>query len=99
MFISGGWLVKLVRSLYRMALGRSAKVFFQNPDDRAMFVDGGLVRADVTELLPGSGIDLVRFAVVREPCGADLHLPWSTEVDPTTSPNQGAGPGQDGSRV
>lgn len=52
-FISGGWLVKLVRSLYRMALGRSVKVFFQNPDDRAMFVDGGLVRAEVTELLPG----------------------------------------------
>ena len=61
-FISGGWLVKLVRGLYRMALGRSATVFFQNPDDRAMFVDGGLVRAEVTELLPGSGVDLVRFA-------------------------------------
>lgn len=61
-FISGGWLVKLVRSLYRMALGRSAKVFFQNQDDRALFVDGGLVRAEVSELLPGSGVDLVRFA-------------------------------------
>ncbi len=60
-FISGGWLVKVVRSLYRMALDRSAKVFFQNPDDRAMFVESGLVRDEVTELLPGSGIDLVRF--------------------------------------
>ncbi len=69
-FISGGWLVKLVRSLYRMALGRSAKVFFQNPDDRAMFVDGGLVRAEVTELLPGSGIDMVRFAPVPQLQGA-----------------------------
>ncbi len=61
-FISGGWLVNVVRSLYRMALGRSAKVFFQNPDDRAMFVDSGLVRNEVTALLPGSGIDLMRFA-------------------------------------
>lgn len=69
-FISGGWLVKLVRGLYRMALGRSATVFFQNPDDRAMFVDGGLVRAEVTELLPGSGIDLVRFAPVPQMQGA-----------------------------
>jgi glycosyltransferase involved in cell wall biosynthesis len=68
-FIQDGWLVKLVRSLYRMALGRSAKVFFQNPDDRAMFVDGGLVRAEVTELLPGSGIDLVMFAPVPYPVG------------------------------
>jgi glycosyltransferase involved in cell wall biosynthesis len=52
-----------------MALGRSAKVFFQNPDDRAMFVDGGLVRAEVNELLPGSGIDLVRFAPVPSHVG------------------------------
>jgi glycosyltransferase involved in cell wall biosynthesis len=68
-FIQDGWLVKLVRGLYRMALGRSAKVFFQNPDDRALFVESGLVRAEVTELLPGSGIDLVRFGVV--PIAAD----------------------------
>ena len=61
-FIRDGWLVRVVRGLYRMALGRSAKVFFQNPDDRAMFVESGLVRSEVTDLLPGSGIDLVRFA-------------------------------------
>ena len=61
-FIRDGWLVRLVRWLYRMALGRSAKVFFQNDDDRQLFVQGGLVRPDVTDLLPGSGIDLARFA-------------------------------------
>lgn len=63
-FIQDGWLVRLVRGLYRTALTRSAKVFFQNPDDRALFIEGGLVRAEVTELLPGSGIDLARFAPV-----------------------------------
>ena len=60
-FIKDGWLVWVVRLLYRLALKRSAKVFFQNPDDRALFVDGGMVRAEVAELLPGSGIDLRRF--------------------------------------
>jgi glycosyltransferase involved in cell wall biosynthesis len=60
-FIKDGWLVQVVRWLYRMALKRSAKVFFQNDDDRQLFVAGGLVRAGVTELLPGSGIDLNRF--------------------------------------
>ena len=60
-FIKDGWLVRVVRWLYRMALKRSAKVFFQNDDDRQLFISGGLVRAEVTELLPGSGIDLNRF--------------------------------------
>jgi glycosyltransferase involved in cell wall biosynthesis len=63
-FIKGGLLVRLVRGLYRLALDRSAKVFFQNPDDRALFIEGGLVKANATELLPGSGIDLTRFVPV-----------------------------------
>lgn len=69
-FIKGGWLVQLVQGLYRAALGRSAKVFFQNGDDRQMFVQGGLVRPEATELLPGSGIDLRRFQPVPLPCPA-----------------------------
>ena len=62
-FIKDGWLVRLVRWLYRVALARSARVFFQNRDDRQLFVAGGLVRAEVTDLLPGSGIDLTKFGV------------------------------------
>ena len=61
-FIQDGWLVRLVRGLYRVALSRSAKVFFQNNDDRALFVNTGLVRPEVADLLPGSGIDLTRFS-------------------------------------
>jgi glycosyltransferase involved in cell wall biosynthesis len=59
-----GVLVRFVRGLYRLALGRSAKVFFQNSDDRQLFVAGGLVRAEVADLLPGSGIDLTRFTMM-----------------------------------
>jgi glycosyltransferase involved in cell wall biosynthesis len=63
-FIRDGWLVRVVRWLYRMALQKSTKVFFQNNDDRQLFITGGLVRAEVTDLLPGSGIDLAKFSVV-----------------------------------
>jgi glycosyltransferase involved in cell wall biosynthesis len=63
-FIRDGWLVRVVRLLYRLALGRSKKVFFQNEDDRQLFVAAGLVLAEVTDLLPGSGIDLTRFTVL-----------------------------------
>ncbi|CAN6134373.1 RfaG Glycosyltransferase [Methylophilaceae bacterium] len=61
-FIKGGLLVRLVRGLYRLALRRSAKVFFQNGDDRALFIDAGLVKPQQTDLLPGSGINLTRFS-------------------------------------
>lgn len=67
-FIKQGWLVRVVRKLYTLALARSAKVFFQNDDDRQLFIAGGLVRPEVTALLPGSGIDLAQFAVA--PLGA-----------------------------
>lgn len=60
-FIKGGWLNQLVRGLYRIALSRSAKVFFQNDDDRHLFVSGSLVSETVTDCLPGSGVDLVKF--------------------------------------
>jgi len=61
-FIRGGWLSRLVRNLYRAALSRSATVFFQNDDDRKMFVSEGLVNGEITDRLPGSGIDLQSFS-------------------------------------
>lgn len=70
-FIQDGWLVRLVRGLYKLALGKSARVFFQNPDDRQLFIEHQLVRAEVTDLLPGSGIDLKRFLPVPLPQSAD----------------------------
>lgn len=63
-FVRGGWLMRFVSLLYRIGLTRSATVFFQNDEDRALFVDRRLVRPDQTEVLPGSGIDTRRFQSV-----------------------------------
>ena len=73
-FINDTWLTGLVRGLYRLALSRSAKVFFQNEDDRQMFVTKGLVAQSVTERLPGSGIDLVKFSPVPLPDKAPIRF-------------------------
>lgn len=62
-FISETWLTRLVKGLYRLALSRSSKVFFQNDDDRRLFIQSRLVRPDVADRLPGSGVDLNRFKV------------------------------------
>ncbi|MEI8103005.1 MAG: glycosyltransferase family 4 protein [Chlorobium sp.] len=61
-FIEQNWVTTLVQNLYRLALSPSIKVFFQNRDDRQLFVDGGLVNSAATAILPGSGIDLSQFS-------------------------------------
>ena len=67
-FIKGGWLTRVLTILYRFALNRSQRVFFQNPDDYEQFVEMGLVRVEQTVVLPGSGVDLQRFTPVPLPC-------------------------------
>lgn len=62
-----GVVARIVRSLYRVALHASTKVFFQNPEDRQLFVASGLVKPEIADLLPGSGIDLARFKVAPIP--------------------------------
>lgn len=73
-FVKGGWLNLLVRGLYRIALARSYKVFFQNEDDRRMFVSSGLVASEVTDLLPGSGVDLIKFSPISLPNASPLRF-------------------------
>jgi glycosyltransferase involved in cell wall biosynthesis len=51
----------IVDRLYRFALRFSHRVFFQNEDDRALFVDRGLVNPAVALLVPGSGVNTDRF--------------------------------------
>ncbi len=60
-FIRRSLLTRLVRELYRLSLRRSQRVFFQNADDQSMFIKNGLVPADASDRLPGSGMDLNRF--------------------------------------
>lgn len=47
--------------LYRFSFRFATKVFFQNPDDLALFLDKKLIAKERTELIPGSGIDLNKF--------------------------------------
>lgn len=70
-FIESNWLTVIVRGLYRIGLRRAATIFFQNADDRALFVDTGLVRVARTALLPGSGIDTAAFDSAIYPAPTD----------------------------
>jgi glycosyltransferase involved in cell wall biosynthesis len=60
-FLHSSMMTELVKRLYRLSLRRSSRVFFQNSDDRDLFVKAGLARESVAEVLPGSGVDLQHF--------------------------------------
>ena len=66
-FIKRGPLTAIVSALYRLAFRRSKTVFFQNAEDRGLFVTKRLVDAGKAQLLPGSGIDLARFVPDERP--------------------------------
>ena len=75
-FIRGGWLEWLVSSLYKLALRKSAKVFFQNKDDRILFIDNKLINIQIADVLPGSGIDLIHFAPIKASLGVSTKSPF-----------------------
>lgn len=64
-FAREGALAWIAGGLYRIGLGRARRVFFQNAEDRAEALRRGLVAEAITEVLPGSGVDLERFAPVE----------------------------------
>jgi glycosyltransferase involved in cell wall biosynthesis len=72
-FIRNTWLTPIVKQLYRTAFRRSERVFFQNEDDRRLFLSLGLAATSRTGVLPGSGIDLTQFkpmAIAPRPPGS-----------------------------
>ena len=60
-FITDNWITKVVKTLYRFSLVSVSTAFFQNVDDKDLFVVNRLVDSRVCRLTPGSGVDLDKF--------------------------------------
>jgi glycosyltransferase involved in cell wall biosynthesis len=60
-FLKKGLVSKIAMALYRWAFRYPKKVFFQNADDRQLFIERKLVPTGIADLVPGSGVDLRRF--------------------------------------
>ncbi|CAN7356793.1 glycosyltransferase family 4 protein [Variovorax paradoxus] len=68
-------LQELVQRLYAIALARVHTVFFQNPDDEALFRQRKLVKLDGrTRVVNGSGVDIAAFQTVPLPSGYPCFL-------------------------
>ena len=64
-FLTSGILNRIVKVLYRKSLKHSQKVFFQNSEDRDLFIKESLISESQSEVLPGSGIDLDHFTPMQ----------------------------------
>lgn len=60
-FLSNSSVTKVARQLYRFAFRFPKKVFFQNEYDQQLFLKFKLVRPEITEVIPGSGINTSHF--------------------------------------
>lgn len=61
-FLNNNLSSKVAMGLYKIAFRSPFKVFFQNGEDRALFVQKKLVKETVSQVIPGSGVNLNRFA-------------------------------------
>lgn len=76
-FISRGFKARALRlaitSALKVALAaRGSRTIFQNKDDQALFVDGGLISPERAVLIRGSGVDVAHFTPNPEPEGPPL---------------------------
>lgn len=66
-----------LRSLYRQAMKRNDTVFFQNPDNRDLFLETGILGDPAKAvLINGSGVDTEHFAPFPSPSWK----PWPPAV-------------------
>jgi glycosyltransferase involved in cell wall biosynthesis len=61
-FIHDSWLFRRVRQVYGLANRQARHLFFQNKEDLTVFRAKGVLGDTPFTLLPGSGVDLQRFA-------------------------------------
>ncbi len=73
-FIRQGPVQRIVTCLYRIGFRRAPVVFFQNEEDRSLFVARRIIRADQARVVPGSGVDLEHFTPAPPPDGPPTFL-------------------------
>lgn len=62
-FINEGLTSKIAKFLYKISQSKASKIFFQNEDDKKLFLESRLAPSYLVDRLPGSGADLNRFQV------------------------------------
>lgn len=66
LFTSKNFAYRIARTVYHFALRRTKKVFFQNFDDMNLFIEKKFVAKEISERVPGSGVDYEKFRPMPE---------------------------------
>jgi glycosyltransferase involved in cell wall biosynthesis len=66
-FINDTWLTWVVHRLYRWSLSGPRRVVFQNEEDLIFFKERALITGNPITIIPGSGVDLMKFRKVPVP--------------------------------
>lgn len=67
LFTSKNFAYRIARIIYRDALKKTKKVFFQNYDDMNLFIENKFVKKEIAERIPGSGVDYIKFSPQTAP--------------------------------
>lgn len=73
-FLVKGFTGEIALLLYRMAFRFAKAVFFQNSDDKKLFLENITVKEDRIDVLPGSGINLDEFKHAPFVLGAKVKI-------------------------
>ena len=68
-FQSRGMLRKVVTQMYKLGCKKAKVVFFENAENRKIFLDEHIVREQQTCLLNGAGVNLEHYSVAEYPTG------------------------------
>jgi len=67
LFIKKSFSTYIAKWLYWFSQKFASIVFFQNSNDRDLFIEQGLVKEGKTQLIPGSGVDTNKFSPSKYP--------------------------------
>ena len=73
-FQRGGMLREMVTGMYRLSCKGAGAVFFENAENRRMFLEARIVRACQACLLPGAGVNLEHYQVAEYPAGDETRF-------------------------
>lgn len=68
-FQNNGMLRKVVTLMYKLGCKKAKVVFFENEENRRIFIDAKIVRQEQTCLLNGAGVNLDHYQVTEYPAG------------------------------
>lgn len=65
-FLNKGIVSKIAIGMYKLAFRFPKLIYFQNDDDKNFFEENNIIKNNVTQVLPGSGINLSHFKPTTE---------------------------------